>query len=202
MTTHRPAAGAGPFPAGVVILVRHGRTALNAAGRLRGHLDPPLDEVGVDQVARLADQLAPLLAQGGPHRILSSPLRRTMQSARAIADRTGSTVTVEDRLVDRDYGVWAGQPTKEVVARWGSLDAAPGVEASARVTARARSVLLEGVTEATRLLVSHDAVLHAILADLDPDLAGIPLEPASWCVIAHTADSTWRVVSTNNHPPQ
>ena len=29
-----------------VYLARHGRTALNAEGRLRGHLDPPLDDTG------------------------------------------------------------------------------------------------------------------------------------------------------------
>lgn len=200
MNTALSAAGAGSSPAHVVILVRHGRTALNASGRLRGHLDPPLDEVGLDQIARLAAQVAPLLAQGGTRRILSSPLRRTMQSARATADRAGLTVAADERLIDRDYGTWAGQPTNEVIARWGSLDAAPGVEPAASVIARARNVLFDDTEETTRLLVSHDAVLHAILEDLEPDLAGIPLEPASWCVLEHFADGTWRVVSTNNRP--
>jgi broad specificity phosphatase PhoE len=42
-----------------VYLARHGRTALNAEGRLRGLSDPPLDEVGIAEVARLAEVLAP-----------------------------------------------------------------------------------------------------------------------------------------------
>jgi broad specificity phosphatase PhoE len=41
-----------------VYLARHGRTALNAEGRLRGLSDPPLDEVGLAEAARLADVLA------------------------------------------------------------------------------------------------------------------------------------------------
>ncbi|MGH2843820.1 MAG: histidine phosphatase family protein, partial [Solirubrobacteraceae bacterium] len=41
-----------------VFLVRHGRTALNAAGVLRGHLDPPLDDVGVEEAGRLGELFA------------------------------------------------------------------------------------------------------------------------------------------------
>lgn len=48
----------GPSP--VMILVRHGRTTLNATGRLRGHLDPPLHETGIADVARLANRHAML----------------------------------------------------------------------------------------------------------------------------------------------
>ncbi|HZE17171.1 MAG TPA: histidine phosphatase family protein [Mycobacterium sp.] len=60
-----------------VYLARHGRTALNAEGRLRGLSDPPLDEVGIAEVAGLADVLAakhPMVvvctppAAGGRHR--------------------------------------------------------------------------------------------------------------------------------------
>jgi broad specificity phosphatase PhoE len=41
-----------------IYLVRHGRTKLNAAGVLRGHLDPPLDVVGRRQVRELGVALA------------------------------------------------------------------------------------------------------------------------------------------------
>jgi broad specificity phosphatase PhoE len=39
---------------GRVFLVRHGRTSLDAAGRLRSRLDPPLDEVGLGEAAAVA----------------------------------------------------------------------------------------------------------------------------------------------------
>ena len=36
----------------MLILVRHGRTALNAARKLQGRIDEPLDEVGREQARR------------------------------------------------------------------------------------------------------------------------------------------------------
>jgi probable phosphoglycerate mutase len=60
-----------------VFLARHGRTALNAEGRLRGLSDPPLDEVGVAEVARLAEALAPK----HPTAVICSPLQRAVATA-------------------------------------------------------------------------------------------------------------------------
>lgn len=183
----------------VVILVRHGRTTLNATGRLRGHLDPPLDEVGIADVARLADRLAPLLADHRPHRILSSPLVRATQTAQAIADRAGLAVTIEDCLVDRDYGSWSGELTDEVLKRWGSIDAAPGVESRASVAARVRGLLTEHIPDAPLVLVTHDANLHAMLEQLNPSLANTPLDPGSWSLIGRAGQGALAVISTNNH---
>lgn len=187
----------GPSP--IMILVRHGRTTLNATGRLRGHCDPPLDETGTADVARLADRLAPLLADHRRHRILSSPLVRATQTAQAIADRAGLTVAVDDRLLDRDYGRWNGELTDEVVKQWGSVDAAPGVESRASVAARVRGLLAEPVTDAPLVLVTHDANLHAMLEQLDPSLADTPLDPGCWSLIDDAGDGALTVISTNNH---
>lgn len=70
-----------------VLLVRHGRTALNAQGRLRGLSDPPLDEVGLAEAARLAAALAPECATV----VLCSPLPR------AIASTCVSTTAITGR---------------------------------------------------------------------------------------------------------
>ncbi|MBJ7509393.1 MAG: histidine phosphatase family protein, partial [Ilumatobacteraceae bacterium] len=43
---------------GSIIIVRHGRTAFNATGRLQGRADNPLDEVGVLQAERVAHHVA------------------------------------------------------------------------------------------------------------------------------------------------
>jgi broad specificity phosphatase PhoE len=70
---------------GRVFLVRHGRTSLNAAGRLRSHLDPPLDEVGQDEAAAVAEELWTWSIV----KILGSQLLRARQTAGAIAEAVG-----------------------------------------------------------------------------------------------------------------
>lgn len=178
------------------VLARHGRTVLNAQGRLRGRLDPPLDELGRAQAARLAELLVPLVA-GWRHPIVSSPLARTIQTAQAIAARTGLTVTIDERLIDRDYGQWAGHLRDEVLGRWGSLDAAPGVEAHAQLDARVRSILDESVEWEPVVLVTHDAVLHVLLGHLDPRLTDTQIDPGSWSSLGRTATGELVVTSTN-----
>lgn len=193
-TPHLAIPGATPV---THVLVRHGRTVLNAQARLRGHLDPSLDEVGRGQAARLAEQLAPLMV-GWRHSIVSSPLARTIETAQAIGARTGLTVTTDERLIDRDYGLWAGYLRDEVLGQWGSLDAAPGVETRTRLDARVRSILDESMKWAPVVLVTHDAVLHALLGHLDPRLTDAPLDPGSWSTLGRAATGELVVMSTNH----
>ncbi|MFV0257045.1 MAG: histidine phosphatase family protein [Acidimicrobiales bacterium] len=75
-------------------VVRHGRTEANATGKLLGRADPGLDEVGRRQAAALATVL-PSTA-----RVVSSPLRRCVQTAEAF----GRSVETDPRLVELDYG--------------------------------------------------------------------------------------------------
>ena len=64
-----------------VLVARHGQTALNADGVLRGHLDVELDGAGRLEAARLANTFARLPLA----RIVSSPLQRARQTAAPIA---------------------------------------------------------------------------------------------------------------------
>lgn len=148
-----------------VVIVRHGRTSLNASGKLRGLLDVELDGTGRHQAELLGSSLGPL----SPRAVLSSPLLRAVQTAEPIAKAAGTVVTIDDRLVDRDYGKWAGMPEHDVVQQWGSLDALPGVEPAAQVRQRALDVLVAALKLAvgsTVVLVSHDAINHVLLAIL------------------------------------
>lgn len=92
----------------VLYLVRHGRTAANAAGLLLGRLDPGLDDVGRWQAERLAEALAKVL--GPEPRVISSPLTRTRQTAAYL----GADVEVDDRFVEVDYGVLDGVALRDV----------------------------------------------------------------------------------------
>ena len=184
-----------------VLLVRHGRTVLNAENRLRGRLDPELDAVGLAE----ADALAEELAAREPARVVSSPLRRAVQTAEAIARRVGVRVQVDRGLIDRDYGSWAGHTKDELIDRWGSVDAAPGVERPEHVLYRACVVLvqqLDFLGPHPVVVVSHDAVNRALLAHLDPTLgpaSRIDQRTACWNELVH-AMGDWRVELVDQKP--
>ncbi len=174
-----------------VYLVRHGRTVLNADGRLRGLSDPPLDEVGKAEVARLAG----VLAAKHPKVIVSSPLRRAVATAEAIARAANISVVVDARLNDRDYGPSTGAVKAEVELQFGSVDAAPGVEPADAVEARASAGFQDLVGQfdsGPLILVSHDAINRALLGHVDPRLVGAGQRTACWDQLS-LVDGTWRV---------
>jgi broad specificity phosphatase PhoE len=181
-----------------VYLLRHARTSLNADGRLRGHLDPPLDDVGRAEAAALAAALSTLR----PVRIYSSPLRRAVETATALSAHLDVDVVTDERLIDRDYGPWAGSTEGDVISEYGSFDDAPGVEPAAAVRARARELLdsvVDALDDGPVVLVAHDAVNRALLADLAPTLAAdgpIAQHTACWNVLLRDGDG-WRVEQVN-----
>jgi broad specificity phosphatase PhoE len=121
-------ADAGSFRCTLVYLVRHGQTPLNESGVLRGLADPPLDETGRRQAARLGAALG----SRGLAAVFSSPLLRARQTAQPVSERAGLEVAVDQCLLDRDYGPWTGISRESVTARWGSVDRAPGVSRARR----------------------------------------------------------------------
>lgn len=176
-----------------VYVARHGRTALNADGRLRGLSDPPLDEVGIAEVARLADALA----TRRPQAVITSPLQRAVATAQAIGTAARAPVTVDARLTDRDYGPMTGLRRDDVEHRYGSVDSAPGVENRTALADRAQRAFLELVSEFVAdsiVLVSHDAFNTALLARLDPSLepTRIGQRTACWNQLS-LVEGAWRV---------
>ena len=184
-----------------IYLARHGRTPLNAAGVLRGRLDPELDLTGLGEANALAD----LLGRAGIQLVVSSPLKRAHDTAAQVAARAGVDVEIDERLIDRDYGSWAGKPTTDLIARWGSVDAAPGVEPQADVFARSMDALLavtRRVVNGTAVVVSHDAVIQLLLPVIDPRLEGfesVPQDTGHFNVIENEG-GVWSVTSIDNNP--
>lgn len=201
LSSNEPDTSPGLSPATRLFLLRHGRTALNAAGVLRGHLDPPLDPVGIQEAKRLGMALA----GQGIRVIVSSPLRRAVETAEAVAVTAALRVETDPRLIDRDYGEWAGQPKESVETTYGSIDNAPGVEPVAEVQSRALEAIADLARRApgeTVVAVSHDVVLRLILAALDPGL-GDPehLAQDTACFnTVHYQDNAWTVVAVNQAP--
>ena len=162
-----------------VILVRHGRTALNAADLLRGRLDPELDDVGLDEVAALAEVLAPR----EPARIVCSPLHRAVQTASAIL---GDVVSAARRHVAGGPGLNGSNhaglpllPIDDVVTKYqinlrvedrpGVLSEVAGIFADFGVSVQTveQSIADEGDGLATLIIGTHRAREKALSAVVD-----------------------------------
>jgi len=89
----------------VICLIRHGETDWNASGRLQGREDIELNSAGREQ----AVQLTRYLLKSEWDVIISSPLKRALESARIIASGLSlpDPVTL-DELRERNYGAASG----------------------------------------------------------------------------------------------
>lgn len=94
----------------MLLLVRHGQTAVNAEGRLQGRLETPLTGRGVEQARWVATAIAAL----EPVALVSSPLRRARETAEAIAAATGLGIEIDERLSELHYGDWEGSRFDEL----------------------------------------------------------------------------------------
>mgnify|MGYP001806701801 CR=1 FL=1 len=88
-----------------MLLLRHGQTEFSRQRRYSGRGNPELTDTGRAQ----ADAAARYLAQlGGIDTVITSPLRRAYDTAAAAAKALGLDVTVDDELIETDFGAWEG----------------------------------------------------------------------------------------------
>jgi probable phosphomutase (TIGR03848 family) len=200
-----------------VILVRHGRTTANTSGVLAGRTaGVRLDEAGVAQAERTAERLAvvPLVA------VVTSPLERCRQTARAIAKaQQGTPATATERgITECDYGSWQGRSLRELAKEplWKTVQTQPSAaafpEGEAMATMQARSVAavrrLDALYEAEHgpgavwVAVSHGDIIKSVLADalgMHLDLfQRIQVDPASVSIVRYTQARPY-VLATNTH---
>ena len=158
-----------------VFLVRHGATILSAEDRFAGATDVPLSEEGRSQVRRLSSRLA----QEKVAAIYASPLGRTIETARILAEPHGLDVHPRPALREISHGCWeqltrkeAGVRYPEEVAAWEEdpyTFAPEGGESGLQVTARALPELISLVRShagGTILIVSHKATIRLLLSSL------------------------------------
>lgn len=154
----------------LLTLVRHGRTHANAGGLLQGHIDNPLDPVGLDQ----ASQLGPALERIGTiDRIVASPLTRAQQTAGAIASHAGLEIETDGRWIELDYGDYDGRPMSSIdAATWSTWRSdphfrPPGGETMAELENRVRAALADLAADgegAHVVVVSHVSPIKAAVA--------------------------------------
>jgi len=91
----------------LIDLIRHGQPV---GGNLyRGHgIDDPLNETGWEQMWDAVGDDAPWQA------VVTSPLRRCLDFANALASRHGLPVSVEERFREVGFGSWEGRSRPEI----------------------------------------------------------------------------------------
>ena len=173
-----------------IALVRHGETDWNLARRLQGRADIPLNDTGVEQ----ARAIAASFSAADWSLVLSSPLVRASETARAISEGAGIPLGEPVAgLIERSFGQAEGATAADIAAKWGDRvfpDSEP-VEA-VRIRGAATVDELVGRHEGNLILVSHGAFIRAtVFALTGEDIGGIGngaivlLEPsdAGWSLL-------------------
>ncbi len=154
-----------------LLLVRHGETEWNLTHRYQGTTDIPLNETGQEQAGRVAEALG----QERWDAIVSSPLSRAMETARAIAATTGIRTIEEDRdLQERAYGKAEGLTLAEREKTWPGGDW-PGLESWDDVATRTMTAIERVATAHSGqrvVVVCHGGVINSILAVLSENELG------------------------------
>jgi ribonuclease H / adenosylcobalamin/alpha-ribazole phosphatase len=155
-----------------LLLLRHGQTELSVERRYSGRGNPALTEVGRQQADAAARYLAD---RGGIAAVLSSPLQRAYDTATTAAKALGLDVTVDDDLIETDFGAWEGltfaeasQHDPELHRRWLRDTSAmpPSGESFDSVldrVGRVRERIIAAHQGATVLVVSHVTPIKMVL---------------------------------------
>jgi len=166
-----------------ILLVRHGETDFNLTHRFQGRIDIPLNEEGKNQ----AQALALALKDESLTAAYSSPLKRAMETARAIMTFHPSTPFFkEEGLIEMDLGELDGKKAGDWIAEhqgfykiWRTMPSRlkmPGGESLGEVQIRVMDTL-ERITKpyplgSTLLLCSHNFVNRTIICHA----LGLPLD--------------------------
>jgi probable phosphoglycerate mutase len=152
----------------VIVLVRHGQSAANAAGQIIGRGDSGLTDAGRAQARALAPALI------GAERVLASPLTRAVETARLVAP--GVAAEIDNSFLEQDYGSLEGMSVAEAASELARARAdhearLGGGESLADVDRRVHSRLgelsldeLAGDARRHLVIVSHVAPIKSAVA--------------------------------------
>jgi len=96
-----------------IILIRHGETEWNSQRRMQGHSNSELSSVGRGQIQALGE----LMKNESFDHIYSSDSLRARQTAEAITQHTGHTLQFDQRIREKNLGVFEGLTSTEAKER-------------------------------------------------------------------------------------
>lgn len=193
-------------------LVRHGQTDWNAARRIQGHRDIPLDHTGRAQARALGETLK----QTAFSAVYSSTSCRARETAELVLQRS-QAIICRDELREICLGEWEGRYWQEIerqepdrYRQHMSYDPdfrAPGAETRGELRRRGIAALSAIVTETGTgnvLVVSHGALIKQVLAAfMNIDLsARNPVPPVPNCAhsIIDIVDGVYDVRFVDGQP--
>jgi probable phosphoglycerate mutase len=200
-----------------VLAFRHGQTDWNAQGRIQGHLDVPLNDLGRRQASRLTQPLRRLGAQA----VLSSDLSRASETARIAVEPLGLDVKTDQRLREIHLGRAQGKTREELEAEFGvelssRLRSHPltdmdvtllGSETGDEVWRRATQAILEQFRQDSGVQIlgvaSHGGVLRRLVqfAHREDGRGQTPFDQIGWIgncaiypLVLDLTNGSWRLV--------
>ncbi len=196
----------------IFLFIRHGETDYNKKMRLPGRIpDVHLNKKGRQQAQATAELLAKVPIKG----IYASPLDRTMETAKLLADVLRLEVIPMAGLLETDCGEWQGQPVKKLrrqkiwqsVQRYPSLFTFPGGEAISecqhRIVQAVESLRMMHAPEDLIACFSHaDPIKQAIAYYLGLPLDSfqrLAIDPASISAMS-ISDNGSRLIMLNYNP--
>ena len=187
-----------------LVLLRHGQTEWNAGSRMQGQLDTDLTDLGREQ----ANAAAEVLAKRQPLVIVSSDLRRALDTATALGERSGVEVSVDERLRETHLGDWQGLTHLDVDdvapgarlawrddARWAPHGGESRVDVANRSVPLVTEIIAAqsgwGADEPDRpvVLVAHGGLIAALTAAL------LDLPVDNWPVLGGMGNASWAQLS-------
>jgi broad specificity phosphatase PhoE len=159
----------------LIYFLRHGETDWNAAGRIQGHLDAPLNDKGRGQAARNGRALAATVADAWAFDYVSSPLVRaseTMEIVRRELGLDANGYRTDLRLREYNLGDWQGRlyadierDFPDVIAEqrrdsWNFVYPGEGGESFALLSARVLAWLAE--IDRDTVVTTHGGVMRCL----------------------------------------
>jgi len=148
----------------MLYIARHGQTIWNAQNKVCGITDVELTDKGREQ----AKALALAVADKNIDIIISSPLRRAVETSRIVSAICNIPVEIDNRLIEQNYGTYEGVDRKETAFLNNKRNFAykyPDGESMMQVAYRVYGLIDEvkcRYKEKNVLLVSHGGVCRII----------------------------------------
>ena len=148
----------------MLYVARHGQTVWNAENKVCGITDVDLTELGMAQAKELAD----VVATKNVSLIISSPLKRAVETSKIVSEICNIPMETDERLIEQNYGIYEGVDRKNEDFLGNKRNFAfkyPGGESMMQVAYRVYGLLDEikdKYKDKNVLIISHGGVCRII----------------------------------------